>query len=114
MTPRRTSTGRVLESMILPALQRGGYRVRAQVVIGERLGGGRHRVDAVAERAGRVLLISLKWQQVGGTAEQKVPFEVMCLAEVLRGGAYDAAYVVLGARAGRCATSTRAGGSTGI
>lgn len=96
MTPRRTSTGRVLESMILPALQRGGYRVRAQVVIGERLGGGRHRVDAVAERAGRVLLISLKWQQVGGTAEQKVPFEVMCLAEALRGGAYDAAYVVLG------------------
>jgi len=25
------------------------------------------------------ILISLKWQQSSGTAEQKVPFEVICL-----------------------------------
>jgi hypothetical protein len=41
-------------------------------------------------------LISLKWQQVGGTAEQKVPFEVMCLADSVRAGAATKAYLVLG------------------
>jgi hypothetical protein len=40
--------------------------------------------------------VSLKWQQVPGTAEQKVPFEVICLAEAIREGPYDAAYLVLG------------------
>ena len=35
-------------------------------------------------------------QQTSGTAEQKVPFEVMCLADAVRAGAADAAYLVLG------------------
>lgn len=39
---------------------------------------------------------SLKWQQTGGTAEQKVPFEVMCLADAIRGGHAQHAYLVLG------------------
>lgn len=33
---------------------------------------------------------------VGGTAEQKVPFEVICLSEAVRGGSYSKAYLVLG------------------
>ena len=41
-------------------------------------------------------LVSLKWQQVSGTAEQKVPFEMMCLAEAVLSGEYDKAYIVLG------------------
>jgi hypothetical protein len=82
--------------MVLPALKRGGYEYRAQVKIGMRLGGGRHFVDAIAEKGGRTWLISMKWQQVGGTAEQKVPFEVICLAEALSDGTYDGAYLVLG------------------
>jgi hypothetical protein len=40
--------------------------------------------------------VSLKWQQVSGTAEQKVPFEVICLAEAVRSGAFARAYLVLG------------------
>lgn len=40
--------------------------------------------------------MSLKWQQSRGTAEQKVPFEVMCLSEAVRGGYGDRAYLVLG------------------
>jgi hypothetical protein len=98
MTTRDTDTGGVLESMVLPALQRGGYTVRTQVVIGERIGRGRHKVDAIATKADRSVLVSLKWQQVGGTAEQKVPFEVICLAEAIRAGepVFDAAYLVLG------------------
>ncbi len=93
---RDTRTGAVLEEMILPALRRGGYTYRKQVEIGKRLGGGKHLVDVVAERGGVRLLISLKWQQVTGTTEQKVPFEVICLEEALRAGGHERAYVVLG------------------
>lgn len=66
--------------------------------IGERLGGGKHFVDIVAEKEGKKYLISLKWQQVQGTAEQKVPFEVICLAHAIRQGGYERAYLVLGGR----------------
>jgi PD-(D/E)XK nuclease superfamily protein len=96
MSPRDTSTGSVLEQMVLPALNRGGYQWRAQVRIGTRPGGGRHVVDAVAERDGHRWLISMKWQQVSGTAEQKVPFEIICLAEAVLSGGYMGAYLVLG------------------
>lgn len=37
----------------------------------------------------------MKWQQVSGTAEQKVPFEVICLMEAVATGAYQKAYLVL-------------------
>lgn len=96
MTPRDTRTGGVLEAMVLPALERGGYAYQKQVKVGARPGGRVHKVDAVAEKAGEKILVSLKWQQVGGTAEQKVPFEVMCLADEVRGGNFQKAYVVLG------------------
>jgi hypothetical protein len=96
MTPRDTRTGGVLEAMVLPALDMGGYAYRSQALIGRRIGGRAHKVDAVATKDGRSLLVSLKWQQVGGTAEQKVPFEVICLAEAVQSGPYEAAYLVLG------------------
>jgi hypothetical protein len=38
----------------------------------------------------------MKWQQVSGTAEQKVPFEVICLEEALKTGDYRRAFIVLG------------------
>jgi hypothetical protein len=86
----------VLEQMILPALVRGGYQARSQVITGARPGGGPHKVDALAEKSGETIIISLKWQQSSGTAEQKVPFEVMCLADAVREGLATRAYVVLG------------------
>src|SRR6266478_1662418 len=94
--PGNTRTGGVLEAMILPALDRGAYGHRAQVAIGDRLGCGRHVVDAIAEKDGRQILVSVKWQQVAGTAEQKVPFEVICLLDALESGKFEKAYVVLG------------------
>lgn len=99
MNPRKTTTGAVLEQMILPALKHGGYQYQTHVNIGQRLGGGKHIVDVLVEEPeGRKILISLKWQQVSGTAEQKVPFEAMCLAEavVSSQGKYHKAYLVLG------------------
>lgn len=97
MPPGNTSTGGVLEQMALPALDRGGYSYKRGVKIGTRLGISQHRIDVLAENAsGSQCLISMKWQQVGGTAEQKIPFEVICLVEALRQGNYKSAYLVLG------------------
>jgi PD-(D/E)XK nuclease superfamily protein len=96
---RDTGTGAVLEAMVLPALQRGGYVTQTQVLIGQRWGGGRHLIDVLAQdKDGGKFLVSMKWQQVSGTAEQKVPFEAICLAEAIREseGGYSRAYLVLG------------------
>jgi hypothetical protein len=82
--------------MIVPALKRGGYAVSVHRKIGQRLGIGSHIVDVIAEKDGAQILVSLKWQQVSGTAEQKVPFEVICLAEALKEAPYGKAYLVLG------------------
>ena len=96
MSYRDTGTGSVLEQMVLPALTRGGYAFEVQVDVGERFGHGRHVVDAIARKDDVAILVSLKWQQARGTAEQKVPFEVICLAEAMSTGRFAKAYLVLG------------------
>lgn len=110
MTPRDTGTGGVLEAMVLPALQRGGYTHKVQQVIGSRFGGGRHFVDVIAEKDGRQYLVSMKWQQVPGTAEQKVPFEVISLADAVLTGSYQKAYLVLGGEGWKLRTFYVGGG----
>jgi hypothetical protein len=110
MSPGSTRTGGVLERMILPALDQGGYTYETQVHLGQRLGLGRHVVDAVAHKDGRNILISLKWQQVSGTAEQKVPFEVICLLEALSAAQHDKAYLVLGGEGWSLRTFYTSGG----
>ena len=74
--------------MVIPSLFKGGYHFRALVKIGVRLGGDRpHIIDGLAwTDDGVVHLLSSKWQQTSGTAEQKVPFEVMCLASAVTSG----------------------------
>ena len=96
---RDTTTGAVMEAMVLPALERGGYEYFRQVDIGERLGGGKHMVDLVAyNEDGKGYLVSMKWQQTSGTAEQKVPYEAMCLIQAVLSDQdrYQKAYLVLG------------------
>lgn len=92
MSPGNTRTGGVLEPMVLPALDHGGYTYEVQVKVGQRLGRGKHVVDAVVSKGDRKYLVSLKWQQVPGTTEQKVPFEVICLMEALEDKKYEKAY----------------------
>lgn len=87
--------------MIPEALRHGGYTwEKPSTAIGTRFGGGRHFVDLVVSSSTnkREILVSLKWQQVSGTAEQKIPFEVMSLADALRtsDGRFRSAYLVLG------------------
>lgn len=86
--------------MVLPALRQGGYSVSMQVkLLQPRLGGRAHKSDVLAEKAGRHFIISMKWQQTSGTAEQKVPFEVMCLQDAVMHNSnpkFEKAYLVLG------------------
>jgi hypothetical protein len=84
--------------MVLPSLDRGGYLAQSQLNIGQRIGGGRHMADVVASKNSEDIIVSLKWQQTSGTAEQKVPFEVICLIEAIEDKANNAekAYLVLG------------------
>ena len=99
MVRRDTATGLVLERMIIPSLDYAGYQYELHVNIGKRFGGGKHIIDVVAVTPQKEkILISLKWQQVSGTAEQKVPFEAMCLAEAISNNRhiYKKAYLVLG------------------
>ncbi len=56
----------------------------------------RHFVDVIAEKDGKRFLVSLKWQQLSGTAEQKVPFEVISLADAVTKDGFTKAYLVLG------------------
>lgn len=98
MVPRDTRTGGVLESTIIPCLKRNGYLVSSQQIVGLKPNGRKHRIDAVVDRKnGTKVLVSLKWQQTGGTAEEKVPFEVIKLIYTLNNDKqYDSAYLVLG------------------
>jgi len=101
MSPRDTRTGGVLEKMILPALKQGEYEYNTQVVVGVRPGGRKHKIDVLAKKGNELsVLISLKWQQVSGTAEQKVPFEIISLADIIlkNPNKYKTAYLVLGGK----------------
>ena len=66
------------------------------------------RTGAVLEQ----MVLPAKWQQVSGTAEQKVPFEVISLAQAIltSGGAYQAAYLVLGGQGWRLREFYTSGG----
>lgn len=93
---RGTSTGKIWEQTIIPALE-SNYpgRYQKQAAVGEQLFGGRYIADILVD--GNVV-VSAKWQQVGGTAEQKILYDIASLIEVIRNsnGKYGKAYVVLG------------------
>ena len=114
MSPRNTRTGNVMEQMVLPALEMGGYKIRRSVDIGKRLRVSRHKIDVLTDDTqGRQRLISLKWQQVQGTAEQKIPFEVICLADtMIRDERFYKAYLVLGGEGWRYKDFYLSGGLT--
>ncbi len=100
MPLRDTTSGDILENMILPALDRhykGRYR-RRHLLPEPGLGGRRHYVDVLVEREdGKQILISLKYQGTAGTVEEKVPYEVIKLISAIRQGAgkYPYAYIIL-------------------
>ena len=99
MARKNTKTGIVQEQMVIPSLTLGGYECIPSFNLGLKPSGKKHILDVLAiARDGRKFLVSLKWQQVGGTAEEKIPYEVICLAHAIRTGEgkFSDAYLVLG------------------
>lgn len=93
---RDTSTGKVFEQIVLPALDHAKYDYKTQVYIGNKPNGRKQIADLVIYDGDRQILVSKKWQQSGGTAEEKIPFEVIMLARACQEFAYQKAYLVLG------------------
>lgn len=109
MAPRNTNTGNVLEVMMQHALTRGGYTFflrgsgqTAQRTFDEPIPStkARHKfvLDglAICPDTGARIGISAKWQQVGGTAEEKVALETLRLLKLVERGDIDRAYLVMG------------------
>lgn len=99
MAPGNTNSGGVLESSVIPALDKNGYKYTSQQVIGTSIRGRKHRIDVLAETpAGSEIPVSVKWQQVSGTAEEKVPYEVIKLIHAVKTsvGKYAYAYHKIG------------------
>ncbi|HEY0603109.1 MAG TPA: PD-(D/E)XK nuclease superfamily protein, partial [Herpetosiphonaceae bacterium] len=83
--PGSTKSGSTLEQLIGPVLLGNGYTYDSQKVIGLSLSGKKHRVDAlISLPGGQQVPLSLKWQEVSGTAEEKVPYEVIKLIHAVK------------------------------
>jgi hypothetical protein len=90
---RDTSTGTKYENAIELLLEQfTDYKFESQITIGKSRNGSKHRVDILLEPK---TLLSLKYQRVHGTAEEKIPFEVMKLQHAIDDYDYDSAIIVL-------------------
>jgi len=107
---RDTTTGTLNEKEIEKFLvENFADKVKSQVNIGKKRNDGLHVVDMLIggetytpkgkkrpisnHKGGQ--LISLKYQEVAGTAEEKVPFEVMKLQDAIDDYGYESAVIVL-------------------
>ena len=82
MTPpggaKTIRSGGTLEDTVLPALERNGYTFKKQFYMEPGLGGGRQRLDTfVTDPHGDAINLSVKWQGISGSAEEKVPAEIL-------------------------------------
>jgi PD-(D/E)XK nuclease superfamily domain len=84
------------ENLVAYILKGGGYSVREQVLFGRRHG-GQYKLDVMANRGTRVIAVSVKWQRVPGSWEEKVPAEIETLENNIKHHPEVAlGYVVLG------------------
>jgi hypothetical protein len=107
---RNTTTGTTYEKEFAALLEQYTNIVfDSQVIVGQKRNGGEHVVDLLINgevkynkgfkrpislhRGG--VLVSLKYQNVGGTAEEKIPFEFMKLHHTCIDFGYESAILVL-------------------
>jgi beta-phosphoglucomutase-like phosphatase (HAD superfamily) len=97
---RDTRTGRAYEQIIERVLDHSGLTFKRQQMVGTKPGGRQHMIDYLAwdpARPDRKALISCKAQNTAGTAEEKLPYEVIKLLHAMDNcEEYVAAYMVLG------------------
>ena len=88
---RDTTTGSnyeaIIEMCIKRSCEKNNMTANDQVTIGNKPGGGKHRVDweLIDRRDSNVRgLISCKYQGVSGTAEEKIAYEVIKLLHAMK------------------------------
>tara|TARA_B110000196_G_C20524768_1_gene377159 strand:- start:23 stop:466 length:444 start_codon:yes stop_codon:yes gene_type:complete len=95
--PRDTSTGRDAERTLSLSLERGGYSYIPQYKIPNiRPNNKNYNIDYFAKKDERKIGIEIKWQQTNGTAEEKIPYALICLLILVQKNIVDKAYLVLG------------------
>jgi hypothetical protein len=99
-----TDSGRMFEREILQTLQLRNYKIdKSKYALGQNLAGKDYKRAYVAQSpSGKLILVSSVFQDSSGTVQEKVPWEVMSLAAVIRQskGRFARGYVVLGGSAG--------------
>jgi hypothetical protein len=108
-TPKRKSSGQMLEDLVVPYLQRVPelYSFDTKKYVCCKPNGRKMVTDIIAVDRTKpgAILISAKWQEVGGTAEEKIAYEICMLlhaierrteATALVGYPIRKAYLVLG------------------
>ncbi|HEY4001896.1 MAG TPA: PD-(D/E)XK nuclease superfamily protein [Candidatus Xenobia bacterium] len=100
MVRRDSGPRKTWEDLVFNALRDGGYAVfPPEQTIGPTFLGKAHRVDGVFMVPGvqKLVLLSLKWQETPGTAEEKIPFEVIKLQSAIHDlPTFGKAFLVLG------------------
>ncbi len=93
-----TKTGAFWELVIRPVLDiHYSGRFQTHVPVGRQLFGAAYYADFVVRDDAGGIIVSAKWQQVRGTAEQKLLYEIASLISIIRNSdEYRKAYVVLG------------------
>ena len=82
-------TGNKFEKLIAQILNQQGCQVAEQVYIGNKFRNKKHQVDSLVNGK---LLVSVKWQDTGGTAEEKVGYEMYVLNKSL----FEKAFIICG------------------
>lgn len=101
---RDTTTGSDYEAVIRSCIERScrknGLTAISQKIIGEKPGGGKHRVDwelSSATDESIKGLVSCKFQKTSGTAEEKIAYEVIKLLHAMdTDGRYRHSWIIMG------------------
>jgi hypothetical protein len=88
----------IFQHTILNALKAAGYEPFTQTIEVRPFGGHRTNSYEVFERGGRTFAVTLKWQAIRGTADRKIPYEVIVLSEMIANGEIDGAYLLIGGK----------------
>lgn len=89
-------SGTRFENVVKQFLQDNGWSVEKQYPCGYRLGKRKpYKVDLKASKGDRDILISCKYQEVAGSAPDKLPYEYMSLLHAVKTNEMDKGYLVL-------------------
>ena len=104
MATRDTTTGsnyeQIIEACLKRSCEKNGLIARSQVTVGDKPGGGKHRVDWEIHKIGDENtrgLISCKFQGTNGTAEEKIAYEVIKLLNSMEtDNRYKKSWIIMG------------------